>query len=385
MPRSFLSRKRLLFIIVLVPWVFLFLPALDFGPPQVKTETIDGVRHILNPEKPLKGTVVLDVEKALEINPFAIEDVGIRYMLFARAEDGGVILFDPNRAEGHKFDNTGKYLGSLVKKGQGPGEFSRLMGVDFVGNEIWVTDGMKLAKFERQGAFIGELKLKNQSRVFVDNSHFLAVRSARKSPTELVRIYSLIKFGAESLSDEIVADIIQAENVGMIMMDGGYRGFAEPWGTPNLIIAYGKKDKRIYAALNTKYEIMVKDLKGRTLFVIEKKHKNVKVNTKDKEKLLGGSLREFISVYPDELVAFQEMRALPNGYLVVRRVSGVEKLEADVFDPEGRYLYALKVPEGISLERATFHGSGFSLIQYKEDYPVYIDYRIKNLPEVFGK
>lgn len=377
--------KRQLLTIVMAPLFFML--AFDFETPQVKTETIDGVKHILNPEKPLKGTVMLDVEKTLEINPYEQKDVGIRYMLFARDDDGFVILFDPNQAEGHKFDNKGKYLGSLVKKGQGPGEFSPMQGMyaHFVGDQIWVTGGMKLAKFDRDGKFLSELKLKNRPTIFVDDSHFLAERYVRKSPNELVRIYSLIKFGAESLSDEIVADIIQAKNVGMIQGKDGRGGFAEPWATPGLQVSYGQMDQRIYAGVTSKYEITVKNLKGEPLFVIEKKHRNVSVSTKDKEELLMPQMRQYISVYPDELLAFQEMQALPNGDLVVRRVSGIKKLEVDIFDPDGRYLYALKMPEGISLERASFHGSGFSLVEYKEDYPVYIDYRIKNLPDVFGK
>jgi hypothetical protein len=51
---------------------------------RIETKTIDGVKHILNPEKPSKGTVVLEVEKSLEINPFEQPDVAMRYMLFAR-------------------------------------------------------------------------------------------------------------------------------------------------------------------------------------------------------------------------------------------------------------------------------------------------------------
>jgi hypothetical protein len=379
--------KRLFSMIFLIPLLLAFVPAPDFGIPQVKTEMIDGVRHILNPEKPLKGTVALDVEKVLEINPYDQKDVGIRYMLFARDDDGAVILFDPNRAEGHKFDNKGGYLGPLVKNGQGPGEFSPMQGMyaHFVGNQIWVTGSMKLAKFDWEGKLIGELTLKNRPNIFVDESHFLAERYVRKSPNEMIRLYSLIKFGAESLSDEIVADIIQAENVGMIRSKDGRGGFAEPWATPHLEVAYGIKDQRIFAGVSSKYEITVKNLKGEPLFVFDKKHHNISVGTKDKEDLLGPSLKQYLSVYPDELLSFQGMRALPNGDLVVNRVSGVKKLEADIFDSEGRYLYALKMPEGISMERAAFHGRGFSLIDYKGDYPVYFEYRIKNLPEVFGK
>ena len=185
----------------------------------------------------------------------------------------------------------------------------------------------------------------------------------------MIRVYSLIKFGAESLSDEIVADIIQAENVGMIRSKDGRGGFAEPWATPHLEVAYERRDQRIFAGLTSKYEITVKNLKGEPLFVIEKKHQNVSVGTKDKEELLGPQMRQYLSVYPDELLAFQGMRALPNGDLVVHRVSGVKKLEADIFDSEGRYLYALKTPEGISMEKASFHGRGFSLIESQRGLP----------------
>jgi len=377
--------KKIKFGILIFVWILAVRPGNIQGSGQATIKEIDGVKHILNPEKPLKGTIILDVEKTLEINPYEQKDVGIKYMLFARDSDGAVILFDPNNAEGCKFDNQGKYLGSLVKKGQGPGEFSPMQGMYpfFMGDQIWVTGGMKLAEFDRAGNLTKELKLKNRPEIFIDDSHFLSLRYERKSPNESSQTYSLIKFGLESLSDEIVADIIQAPNVGMIRTSRG--GFGDSWGTPDLKIAYGMRDQRIYAAVNTKYAITAKNFKGETLFVIEKKHQNAKVGAKDKEELLGPRLKQYISDYPDELVAFQEMQVLSNGYLVVRRVSGVKKTEIDIFDPEGRYLYALREPEKISFSRAAFHGSGFSLIEYKEDYPIYVDYRIKNLPDVFGK
>ena len=43
--------------------------------PEVLVEVVEGVRHIMNPETPLKGTVVLELEKKLEINPYEHEEV----------------------------------------------------------------------------------------------------------------------------------------------------------------------------------------------------------------------------------------------------------------------------------------------------------------------
>jgi len=62
-------------------------------------KTIDGVIHVLNPKKPLQGTVRLDVEKILEINPYVHEQIGLRYFDFVRDRNGDVILYHPNIVE----------------------------------------------------------------------------------------------------------------------------------------------------------------------------------------------------------------------------------------------------------------------------------------------
>lgn len=118
---------------------------------QVQIVLIDGIRHIKNPVTPLKGTVVLEVEKITEINPYEQEEVGLKSLNSVRDEDGEVILFDINNSEAERFANDGEYLGSLFQKGQGPGEFTdmSLLYVRFMNGEIWVTGRQKLAKFDK--------------------------------------------------------------------------------------------------------------------------------------------------------------------------------------------------------------------------------------------
>ena len=36
---------------------------------SVQIEVIDGIPHVMNPELPIKGTILLEVEKGLEIDP----------------------------------------------------------------------------------------------------------------------------------------------------------------------------------------------------------------------------------------------------------------------------------------------------------------------------
>ena len=104
--------------------IFVFAGALIGAQDKTEFKTIDGVPHALNPAKPLKGTITLEVERTRTINPYDQTDVGLRMTLFSRDAAGNVMLFDPNGAEGHRFDAAGKYLGLVTKKGQGPGEFS---------------------------------------------------------------------------------------------------------------------------------------------------------------------------------------------------------------------------------------------------------------------
>ena len=56
---------------------------------QDKTEfkTINGVPHALNPAKPLKGTITLEIERTRTINPYDQDDVGMAYFEFSRDMD----------------------------------------------------------------------------------------------------------------------------------------------------------------------------------------------------------------------------------------------------------------------------------------------------------
>ncbi|MFQ6109605.1 MAG: 6-bladed beta-propeller [Candidatus Aminicenantales bacterium] len=381
-------KKSLVFILILGLSVFS-----GWGCRQnregVEIIQIDGVRHIRNPGKPLKGTVRLKVEKVLEINPYRFEEIGLRSFSFVRDIDGEVILFDSNATEAQRFNHKGEYLGSLVRKGQGPGEFpdNCSLGVWFMDNQIWVTGNLKMAKYDKEGRYLGEKKLGYYPRILVDETWFF-VEKTRLYGEKPVQALILVHLPSdrERKAREIV--FFEAENAGAIR-GPGQRGFMEPWATPRIVCTYDRENRRIFIALNTEYKIHVKNLKGETRFIMEKPHRNVKVSRKDKKELLsfhmrGGPPKWMLNAYPDHLVAMKELNMLPGGYLAVYRVSGPGRFDVDVFDSRGRYVYVMKPPEGISLEYATFYDFGFSTTETTEEgFQVYVEYRIKNLPEIF--
>lgn len=70
-----------------------------------------------------------------------------------------------------------------------------------------------------------------------------------------------------------------------------------------------------------------------------------------------------------------------NGYLVVSRITGLHTTQLDVFDPDGRYVYKLKLPENMKDMEPRFHGDRLCGIKTVEDRSIYEVYRVTNLPE----
>jgi hypothetical protein len=359
---------------------------------QDKTEfrTIAGIPHAINPAKPLKGTITLEVERTRTINPYDQPDVGLRMIMFSRDAVGNVMLFDPNGAEGHRFDASDKYIGLVTKKGQGPGEFSPQQGywALFFDPGIWVFGGSKVAHFDASGALLKERTLKNHFYAEADASHFFTVAvswDAQKKQTRALKIVAFDMEGAER-----VVDLLSAENIGMIMNPNGQGGIGEGWATPNFFYTADPGRQRIFCGLNQDYKIRVKDYAGKDLLVIERPCERAKIGRKDIDILIPWAAKEerlkwVFSAFPDRLAAIKDILPLPKGHLGVFRISGPKKTELDVFDAEGRYLYILLSPSDLRTDYLKFFSSGYATIEQDGDYSVYREYRIKNLPEIFGK
>lgn len=83
---------KLLFIPLMI--TFLFIPVGCKNNQEVKTVEIKGVKHIQNPDNPIKGIIRLEVEKVLEIDPYQYEGVGLNSLSFKRGNDETVIIYD---------------------------------------------------------------------------------------------------------------------------------------------------------------------------------------------------------------------------------------------------------------------------------------------------
>lgn len=355
---------------------------------SVQIEVIDGIPHVMNPERPIKGTILLEVEKGLEINPYQYEEIGIRNFYHVRDDDGEVILFDSSQSEAHRFDARGNYLGNLVRLGQGPGEFPQYSGLQiyFMNGQIWATGYPKWAKYDKSGQYLGEQRLEMIPKIFVDDRRCIATESKTIEGDTQQRQVVLVDLSVlEGTEDKIHL----YENTREWIIRKGSSAFGDQWVTPTIYYDYSAFSQRVFIALNLNYEIFVKDLEGKTQHVIERAYENVKIGPKEKEILTDWvskreSTKWILDAYPDTLAAVKSVKALPRGYLAVYCVSGPKMFEIDVFDPEGRFVYILKVPDEISMEKASFYDFGFSTLESRDDFSFYVEYKVRNLPEIFS-
>lgn len=379
-----MNRKAFFLILIIVSVFFSCGKNLEDSVPFIM---IEGIKHIQNPLEPLRGTVILEVEKKLEINPYEQEDVGLNLFFSVKDKNGDIILFDPNKSEAQRFNSSGEYQGSMIRQGEGPGEFvpGRGMVVYFIDDQIWVTGARKLAKFDKLGNFLDQLQLGDRVESFVDSTCYITRKYLRNDEGRLLQ-YMIRRFA----DDRSVVDgpvLMEGQDFGMITKKGGGSSFSDGWGTPNMRYTVDTLNKKIFFVFTPEYKITVKDVEGNTLYVIEKPHERVSISQKEKKEMLGPfveRLEWLLSEYPDNLMAVKEIIMLPKGYLAVYRISGIKETEIDVFDPEGRFIYVLKMPENMELRETAFYDFGFSTIDWGGDYPIYYEYRVINLPEIFN-
>jgi hypothetical protein len=350
---------------------------------QVEVKTIDGIQHVLNPAMPIKGLVKLELEKVREIDPYAISDLNLRFMYCARAGDGSIVLYDPNQGEAGRFSPEGKFLGRLFPKGQGPGEFSSNAIIYPRPGGFLATDLFgKIVKFDKDGKFVEEWKISNPAFFILDEDSFL--EEIRKQDIRTIRLIHAPHDGRDSRPPVV---LFEAKETWMHRAsDGSSRAFGNIWVTPNILEEYDPETKRIYLALNKTMSIRVLDSGGKILFVIDKPHTPIKLGRKEKETLVGwkdAADNWKINVCPDHLVALRDLAAMPGGRLGAFRFVSRDKVEIDVFDAEGRFSHTMILPDEVSLREISFFASGIAGVEYRDETNAYVEYRIKNLPEIF--
>ena len=381
--------------------ILLFLAAgcSNSGEKAVDIQIIDGIKHLMNPAEPIKGTITLKLEKIRELNPYENEEVGMKFFFAARSPQGEVILFDPNNIEAHRYGPDNSYLGNMVTQGQGPGEFQQYhgLGFHFIGDQIWASSNQKVAVYDKNGTYLEEHKIESNRGSpdnFIDQRRFLCEKSewTDSGQKRQVCIESLTGDEDSGTASIVLYEVIKEE----WLVRKGRSAFSDSWSCPSLLFTYNQDESRVFYALNETYKIYVKDTDGNLLHIIEKPHQPVKVGPEEKKILAAWALNResskwILDAYPDTLEALISLKVLPNGWLAAFRISGPKEITFDIFDSEGKYIYALDLPRDNQMKQLLgadkqigFFKSGLFTQETHNDLPVYVEYRVTNLPAIFN-
>jgi len=149
--------------IVLIALLALSLPAAA-GDWQGRSETRDGVVHVLNTDQPIESPQTLSLDELWRLGGDS-EDEDEFFGLISRIitdADGNVYLLDSQLSEVKVYSADGEYLNTLGREGEGPGEFMRANSVFFApGGSIGVLQAApaRLVRLTLDGEPAGDFDL----------------------------------------------------------------------------------------------------------------------------------------------------------------------------------------------------------------------------------
>lgn len=150
-------KYKLRCVLFIVLFIFFFISA-TIPNQQSKwkgeIEEENGVKVFKNPEEPLYGEIVFELEEDLSIGREDDEN----YM-FTRVsdvevdEEGNIYVLDFRECRIQKYDKDGNYLLTIGRKGQGPGEFTQASRMNLDKEKIYVNESRKIHIFDTKGEF----------------------------------------------------------------------------------------------------------------------------------------------------------------------------------------------------------------------------------------
>jgi hypothetical protein len=358
-----------------------------------KVEIRDGLRVVKNPAEPLYGQVVLELEKDLVIGDDKDERSFFYYKTSTRVDRLGCFyIWDPNSFRIQKFDKEGKFVRTIGKKGEGPGEFRDAFQLKFLvdgGGRLYVRDNAKIHVFSVEGRFERSVPAAaSGERNFAVLSGGMILRD--DWAFEQDRMKETVVLTDED--GKILKTVAAFPSLRFEVQMKEKPRFTVYY--PELILAPWTAEAALFGYPSA-YRLQAVDGSGDTVLVIEKEEASARTTSREKSKLidefLAGNKKasraelENQKLLPEFWPFFDALLADDKGRIYVQRTKNildeVPGTTFDVFNREGFYLYEAKAAEDVCLAI----GDGL-LYSRKYDRDKECDqvfrYRIKNWPDL---
>jgi hypothetical protein len=369
----------------------------DEGGSLIRTELIDGIQHVYNTGEPIRGEIPLEVAETLRIESSEIDqDSPPLFQTAVKDDSGNLYLADYLNVRVYKFGSGGQLVARFLNKGQGPGEFPRFGDVQIVDGHAWVVGNwpLKIAEFTLDGQFINEWKFTSFRNFYLRTQVIAEDRFLTVSYREGTDVQKPIRVSALMNSEEeFVTQYYEDGNAGIFRIQTGQQEGPAIASTNPLIAAdihhtTDRESGTIFVCSNREYVITAKDSDGTTRMVIHNAYEKIGLDEAAKDnilQLLAPRLPPEARLtakeqLPPALNAIWGMTVLPSGHLAIKRITGLESVEIDLFDREGRLLYTIlpsaEIPD---LRGVTIFRNTIGVIFESDEKNVYVEYRVKNL------
>ena len=333
-----------------------------------KSEVIEGVRVITNPDFPRDGRHVLELEEELSIGVIEGDE---NYMLswpydLEVDDDGNIYVMDWRENYIRAYDKDGQYLRTVARKGRGPGEFESpahfkistdgnlvLLGSRHHQLDVLDLRGNHLSGFKLTG-YCSDLKLDEKNNIYYHKTSYETedVIGAEQRIERTIIIYRVDPEGQNQFSfgDFRGDKMIYKKTSATASFSGSSpHAFTTAW-TVN-------RQGRLYAGYNEHYEMSVYDPDGRLIFKFGRESTPLK-NPDFKE----GSIfsEHWPAFYRDPF--FDE-----EGNIWLRQYGKEDEqgVKYDIFSPEGIYLRQVVVAHPIKKIK---NGKIYSIVRDEEEF-----------------
>ncbi|MCD6115493.1 6-bladed beta-propeller [bacterium] len=244
----------------------------------------DGVEIVQNRRVPLYPEKTVQFIEDLKIGG---ENENGKIKLFqprhiAVDKNGSIFVSDVSDKSIKVFDKNGKYLGTIGRKGSGPGEFQSIGVMRFLPNDNLIVMDWRMRRvsfFTISGKFLQSFQMKNNlSGIYLTTDSTITCRENIYSEEKKLYIKSFDLNGNEKL----LWGQFKPEEFKMLRSGNTTFGINVPY-LPCSIFTGDEKNGWLYHCLNSKYLIEVYNKKGDLFRKIERLYKPVPVTSAEKE------------------------------------------------------------------------------------------------------
>lgn len=327
-----------------------------------KIEDEDGIEVIHNPEEPLYGEIDLELEEDLVIGGGEEfdENYNFRYIRDIEVDDeGNILVVDFRDCRIQKYDKDGKYLQTIGRKGEGPGEFQRPSRTYLAPDgKLYVNELRKVHIFNENQEYERSIILESFLTSFgvTKEGNIMGYMTTRTEEEMTIDIAMLDPEGKRTKTIASYPDQSVTIQRGNMMIGGN------PPYSPGLFFCPVDENSGIYG-FSSDYKLFMTDASGKIIRRIEKDER-LQPTSKDEESEYikerwdrqrdrGGTLSEGdirkLSSFAEYKPFYTNIIMDDEGCLFLPKPKSIMHPEDytyfDFFNRQGYYLYRIKISD----------------------------------------